>query len=181
MVFDSVRLGGQLVAADLRASHASAETDPALRARSLERQEHKMMLQLAEIVPGLVSYLDPAVLLEFDVYCPLPARQRVKGIHPFVCLDVQGDWCTFAALCSKSLHGRRAMLPRSAKAGRGRWMERDTYIYGEGQWFHGLCYAFQEASECERTPIGGRNSVNALGLDVIRSVVYSRPAAQGAW
>lgn len=175
MVFDSVRLGGQLVTADLRASHASAETNPALRERSLERQEHKMILQLDEIVPGLVSHLDPAVLDSFGVYSPLPFRQRVAGIHPFVCLHVAGNACAFAALSSSSNFGRRVMLPRSAKAGRGAWMERDTFIYGDGQWFYGPCYVFQEASECERTPIRARNSVSDSGLLLVRKVVNFYP------
>ncbi len=140
-----------------------------------------MILQLDEIVPGLVSHLDPAVLNNFGVYSPLSARQRVAGIHPFVCLDVDGDACAFAALSSSSLFGRRVMLPRSAKAGRGAWMERDTFIYGDGQWFYGPCYIFQEASECERTPTRMRNSVSAFGLHLVRSVVSAFRPLRVAW
>lgn len=140
-----------------------------------------MILQLDEIVPGLVSHLDPAVLIRFDVHSPLPASLQVAGVHPFVCLDVSGDDCVWAALSSRSLHGRRVPLPRSAKLGGGAWAQRDTFIYGEEHWFFGPCYAFQEASECERTQIRGRNSVTTSGLQLVRAMVtYFRPH-DAAW
>ncbi len=139
-----------------------------------------MILQLDEIVPGLVSHLDPAVLNNFGVYSPLSGRQRVAGIHPFVCLDADGDECTFAALSSSSLYGRRVMLPRSAKLGGGAWTAKDTFIYGDGQWFHGPCYIFQEASECERTSARMRNSVSSSGLLLVRTVVSALPPHRAA-
>lgn len=137
-----------------------------------------MILQLDEIVPGLVSHLDPAVLNNFGVYSPLSDRQRVAGIHPFVCLDVDGDECTFAALSSSSLYGRRVMLPRSAKIGGGAWTAKNTFIYGNGQWFYGPSYVFQEASECERTPVRLRNSVSESGLLLVRAVVSAFPPSR---
>ncbi len=137
-----------------------------------------MILQLDEIVPGLVSHLDPVALSDFSVHSPLPVRLRVAGVHPFVCLDVSGDECVWAALSSSSLHGRRVMLPNSSKRGGGAWMLRDTFIYGQGHWFFGPGYAFQEASECERTSPRYRNSVTVSGLQLARVVVpYCRPEA----
>lgn len=135
-----------------------------------------MILQLDEIVPGLVSHLDPAVLNRFNVYSPIPARIRVAGVHPFVCLDVADDECVWAALSSSSSHGRRVMLPRSAKLGGEKWTRRDSYIYGPEHWLFGPCYAFQEASECERTQVRARNSVTASGLQLVRAMCrYFRP------
>lgn len=131
----------------------------------------KMILHLDEIVPGLVSHLDPAVLNYFSVYSPLLPPHRVAGIHPFVCLDVDGDEGIFAALSSSSLYGRRVMLPRYAKVGGGTWTAKDTYIYGDGQWFYGPRYVFQEASKCEFTLARKRNSVSSSGLLLVRSVV----------
>ena len=129
-----------------------------------------MVSHLNEIEPGLILYLDPAILQEFGVRGP----RWMRGVHPFVCLEVNGDQSAWAALSSSSLHGARHRIDPAHKRGRTQsWLERDTFIYGCDYWYFGPSYAFQEASrDTERSMPHKRNSVNPEGLEFIKAYVH---------
>jgi len=130
-----------------------------------------MILQLKEIKPGLVAYLDPSILLSFGANGP----RLIRGVHPFVCLEVEGDWCIWTALSSSSLLGSRTSIDAAFKRGpTDSWLNRDTYIYGPCFWYEGPLHAFQEASaESEYTRPGDRNSLTAEGLQFVQDRVQT--------
>ncbi len=110
------------------------------------------MLRLCEIQSGLVAHLDPDSLREYEA-----AGCTVKGKHDFLIIRVDGDAALVLPLTSKRKRGR-CMIPQSAKHGHERWTDPNTYVLGQPFW--APCHAIQEASECELSRVGGRNSVD---------------------
>ena len=126
------------------------------------------LLQLEEICPGLVAFLDPSILKQYRVADPSLADQ----VHPFVCVEVHGTYSTWVMLTSKPGHGRPS-LPSQFKHGQCvSWLENQSYL---SQALEGPSYAFQEASvESELSRPGCRHGVTDDGVAFVLNHIWHR-------
>ena len=131
------------------------------------------LLQLNEICPGLVAFLDPAILKRYGVAGPSLADE----VHPFVCVEVCGHRSTWTMLTSKPGHGRPS-LPSQFKQGQcASWLENQSYL---SQALEGPSHAFQEASaKSELSRPGCRHSVTEKGVAFVLNHIR-RPDSRSA-
>lgn len=131
-------------------------------------------MNLSEIVPGVVVFLDPNLLRQEGVPCPIVGR------HPFVCLEVGSSHSLWVPLTSKPGLVRFA-VPAEMRCGRERWCERPCFIYHYVYcwWVHN--WAVQGAAEPDWRASNVRDSVSADGLRWIRQrvLVPRTPPAGG--
>jgi hypothetical protein len=132
-----------------------------------------MILNLAEIVPGIVAFMIPETLLAFEASCLRPYSDRFVGIHPLVCISVGHRESVWAVLSSKHTRKRTLLLPTSCKLGHKSWTSRNSFVYGFNHVWRGPNIAFQEASCNERSRPLLRNFVTADFLPSIRGAVNS--------
>ncbi len=132
------------------------------------------ILQLEEIRPGLVAYLDPKILVEYGI----PVRSSSDAVHPFVCVDVTTDGhATWVMLTSQPWRDKR-LLPHEYKSGGyPSWASKDTYI--SNVVIEGPIHAFQEASrDSEMSQTGKRHAVTEDGLQFIRDRLFIRSTSK---
>ena len=73
-----------------------------------------------EIVPGLVSLLDPGVLAAIGGTCKCEPQFRVRGDHSFLCHSISGALGTWLTLYSRDGNGRQ-LVSRSGRTGHSAW------------------------------------------------------------
>lgn len=131
-----------------------------------------MVLQLGELCPGLVAYIDPHRLAEYGATCDLAPQFWIQGIHPFVCLRDDGRQSIWAVLSSSSSNGRRIEIPLTEKAGTPAWCERATFLYDARQIWYGPNFAFVEGSVLETTLVRQRNTITQSFVDQVRRLCW---------
>lgn len=127
-----------------------------------------MQLQLGEIAPSLVAYLEPTILSVYGASCFARPEVWVEGIHPFVCVEeVEGrsDW---VVLSSKAKVHRSIRISSEFKYGHPLWTTRDSFVYGHQHIWRGPNYAFQEASAADLSHPNRRNFVTDECVSLIR-------------
>lgn len=132
-----------------------------------------MIIQLCEIKPGVVVFLDPEKLVEFGANCLYPNSDRFEGIHPLVCVSDNGHESVWVVLSSKNRFNRTLRIPAFIKRGHFSWTGQDSFVYGFDHVWRGPNLAFQEASHKDRSVPSMRNSVAVEYLPSIRSSVNS--------
>lgn len=130
-----------------------------------------MILHLGEIVPGIVAFMDPERLLQFDAGCLFPYSDCVRDIHPFVCVDANKNESIWVALSSGDRYGRPLRICASWKRGTLCWTRRDSFVYGINHVWRGPHRAFQEGSHREMSHPQLRNGIIPEYIPLIRSVV----------
>lgn len=111
------------------------------------------MIEPQEIVPGLVLFLDPAVLLGNGGTFNGPIMAATRNPHFFVCQSVRGDRSTWVPTSSKPGWDRTRVR---AKVGHPEWVNVPTYAFEEHRWavdFVGLRLAARRDWTCA----GARN------------------------
>lgn len=130
-----------------------------------------MILNLCEIAPGVVAFMDPEKLVEYGARCLYPDSDKFEGIHPLVCLSSNGHESVWVVLSSKSRYNRTLCVPMSSKRGHITWTGQDSFVYGFDHVWRGPNMAFQEASHRDRSTPSMRNSVVSEYLPFIRAAV----------
>ncbi len=120
-----------------------------------------MVLQAAEVRPGLAAFIDPEIWLEHGGECLAPPWYRIKGPHYFVCLVALKWTSVWTALTSKPRYGQRLEISSDEKRGHPVWVETPTFVAHPNQTWYGPSYGLREASQYEVTPVGTRNFVSA--------------------
>lgn len=129
-----------------------------------------MQLQLGEIVPGIVAFMDPSVLALYSANCLERCELWIEGIHPFVCIEEDDGESAWVVLSSKENFHRPLRIPPESKYGHAIWTGRDSYVFGRSHVWRGPNYAFQEASHAERSHGQRRNFVTDECIIQIRTV-----------
>lgn len=137
------------------------------------------MITLDEMTPGIAPYLDPRILLEWDVFCPRAPQDRIRKNRPYLFLRWIGDEQLWVPLSTSGGGWRypRLYVPVTYRAGSKRFIKDDIYVCGHAQHFVGDPYAFQAASEPDRGWRGNRNRVADDFLPVILDFVHGRTSA----
>lgn len=123
-----------------------------------------MVLQAAELRPGLAAFIDPQIWLEYGGECIAPSCYRIKGPHYFVCLVALKWTSVWTALTSKPRYGQRLKISSDEKSGHPVWVETPTFVAHPNQTWYGPSYGLREASQHDVTRAGARNYVSARCL-----------------
>jgi hypothetical protein len=124
-----------------------------------------MVLQAAEVRPGLAAFIDPEIWLEHGGECIAPPWYRIKGPHYFVCLVALKWTSVWTALTSKPRYGKRLEISSDEKSGHPVWVETPTFVAHPNQTWYGPSYGLREASQNDLTLAGARNCVSAQCLE----------------
>ena len=111
------------------------------------------MLDRDEVVPGLVLFLDPAILLGNHAMFSGPSFAATRQPHYFVCETVEGTRSVWVPTSSKP-NWDRARVRR--KAGRPEWVATQTYALEAQRWSVDLV-GLRLAARLDRTRRGSRN------------------------
>lgn len=130
-----------------------------------------MQLQLGEIVPGIIVFMDPVILALYGATCLERGELWVEGIHPFVCIEETRGESAWVVLSSKENLHRPLRIPPESKYGHAVWTGKCSYVYGRLHVWRGPNYAFQEASYPERSHRQRRNFVTDECVALIRTSV----------
>jgi hypothetical protein len=135
------------------------------------------MVNEEEIQPGLVLFLNPAILLSHGAQTSCSEQHRVQREHLFVCLERSGERSLWVPLSSSEGNGSRLRVPRGAKAGHERWVSGDTFLFHGNQTWVCTIAALIEAAATDVSQRWNRNRVVPEFLDTIRDEVRNR----GGW
>ena len=124
-----------------------------------------MVLQAAEIRPGLAAFIEPDKWLEYGGESMAPPWYRIKGPHFFVCLAALEWTSVWTALTSKAGWSARLEISSDEKIGHPSWVETQTFVVHQNQTWFGPSYAVREASEKDVTLVGERNYVSERCLE----------------
>jgi len=111
------------------------------------------MLERDELVPGLVLFLDPLILLGNHATFNGPSFAATRGSHYFVCEDVSGNRSVWVPTSSKPGWDRARIR---AKAGRPEWVGTPTYALEGHRWSVDMT-GLRLAARADRTCRGTRN------------------------
>lgn len=132
-----------------------------------------MALELNEIEPGVVAYLDGRALVSDPrIWQPHPNYDFRE--HPFVCLAAEHGRSVWLSLTSRqhALYRRPEVLPTWRSGGTPGWRLRDQFVNNVTNPFCGPDEAFVDAGAAEVLINGcSRPRIDTAGVAVIRAAV----------
>ena len=87
-----------------------------------------MGLDPAELHVGLVLFMEPTELIKHDAICSAEHRVRVRGVHPFLCVERRDGESYWTPLFSRDGTDRKP-LPRCGRQGQHGWKSAVNYYH----------------------------------------------------
>jgi len=122
------------------------------------------MLNLSEIIPGIVVYLNHSDLESRGI---IGSRYRNRSGHWFLCLSCHQNRSMWVLLTSCP-GAFKVRIPSSGKLGHHTWTANDSYSAGPSFMFEADNWDIQVASKCEHSVPGYRNYVDDEWLANVR-------------
>ena len=131
------------------------------------------MRDLDEIRPGVVAYLDPQIISECGLECPLLPWDRIEKVRPYVCAWGDGQTAVFVPMSTSpgNRYTFRLPIPQAYRIGCRTFIGTNQYACGPGHFYTGPLRDFQAASEPDRSLRGRRNGIHEEFLPNILSFV----------
>ena len=130
-----------------------------------------MRLETDEVAPGLVAWLDQAMLTD-DARVTETARQSSTDIRPFVCFAAEGASSSWAPLTSQFRRERlEIQVPWRSGGLLPAWRSEPQYLVDGATVYIGANEAFLDASHGEQSTRTNRAQVSADAVAAIASEV----------
>jgi hypothetical protein len=122
------------------------------------------MLNLGEIVPGLVAYLNHDDLEQRGI---IGSQYRNRSGHWFLCLECSDGSGVWVLLTSCPGYAK-VRIPAAGKIGHPGWAASDSYAAGQSFMFEASNWDVQVASRHDRSAPGHRNFIDDAWLEEVR-------------